>query len=312
MKKLAFVLGLAIAIFVSAQIASAAQIIDDALQVNSLKVGQQGAGGVTYFNGTIVNETTGDDGANNPVTFGDNVRIDGRIYRGATAGTTDSLSLIVNDNMEVEGSLTVGSTNVLDAINGITTISQSDLDNYMLMSTYDAAANGLVDADKLDSGIAATLVGAGTVGNTEFGFLNGVTSGIQTQLDVKQEAGGAITGDGTTTQSGMLSVVTNDSNGKTLTISEVGTIQTNAGATSGGIWNLPDASSVIGAHFTFAVVAAQNLDINPRNGDQILAGTNNSGDAVRGNDIGSMITLVSLNGSSWAASGGSGSWDDVN
>ena len=108
-KKLAFFLGLAIAIFVSAQIAQATQVIDDALQVNSLKVGQQGEGGVTYFNGTIVNETTGDDDANNPVTFGDNVRIDGRVYRGATAGTTDVLPFLINDNVEVAGSLTSNS-----------------------------------------------------------------------------------------------------------------------------------------------------------------------------------------------------------
>jgi len=111
MRKLTFFLGLAIAIFVSAQVAQATQVIDDALQVNSLKVGQQGVGGVTYFNGTIVNETTGENEADNPVTFGDNVRIDGRVYRGATPGydANDNMSFIVNDNMEVTGSLTAGS-----------------------------------------------------------------------------------------------------------------------------------------------------------------------------------------------------------
>ena len=43
----------------------------------------------------------------NPVTFGDNVRIDGRVYRGVTAGTSDSQPFLVNDNMEVAGTLTV-------------------------------------------------------------------------------------------------------------------------------------------------------------------------------------------------------------
>ena len=74
---------------------------------DSLTVGRQGAGGVTYFNGTVINNTTGTGGVNNPVTFADNVRIDGRVYRGATAGTTDTLPFIVNDNMQVAGSLTV-------------------------------------------------------------------------------------------------------------------------------------------------------------------------------------------------------------
>jgi hypothetical protein len=82
--------------------------LDGTMIVDSLKVGAQGVGGVTFFNGTIVNNTT-TSGADNPVTFGDNVRIDGRVYRGATAGTGDSLPFLVNDNMEVAGSLTIGS-----------------------------------------------------------------------------------------------------------------------------------------------------------------------------------------------------------
>lgn len=36
--------------------------------------------------------------------------------------------------------------------------------------------------------LAATDIGAGTVDNTEYGYLNGVTSAIQTQLDAKQGA----------------------------------------------------------------------------------------------------------------------------
>lgn len=83
--------------------------LDGTLQVSSLKVGAQGTGGVTFFNGTIVNNTT-TKGVNNPVTFGDNVRIDGDIYRGATIGTNDSLPLKINDNVNISGSLTLGGT----------------------------------------------------------------------------------------------------------------------------------------------------------------------------------------------------------
>jgi hypothetical protein len=56
--------------------------------------------------------------------------------------------------------------------------------------TYDA--NGLVtsgtslSASDIPSGIDATKIGSGSVDNTEFGYLNGVTSAIQTQLDGKQ------------------------------------------------------------------------------------------------------------------------------
>lgn len=76
---------------------------------DSLTVGKQGTGGVTFFNGSIQNNTT-TNSVDNPVTIADNLRIDGRVYRGATAGTSDILPFIVNDNMEVTGSLTVTGT----------------------------------------------------------------------------------------------------------------------------------------------------------------------------------------------------------
>ncbi|MFH1367026.1 MAG: polymer-forming cytoskeletal protein [Patescibacteria group bacterium] len=81
------------------------------MTVNSLKVGAQGTGGVTFFNGSIVNNTT-TAGLDNPVTFGDNVRIDGRIYRGAIAGTSDTLPVIINDNLEVAGAISASSLTV--------------------------------------------------------------------------------------------------------------------------------------------------------------------------------------------------------
>ena len=56
--------------------------------------------------------------------------------------------------------------------------------------TYDA--NGLVtagadlSASDMPTGIDAAKIGTGVVSNTEFGYLDGVTSAIQTQLDSKQ------------------------------------------------------------------------------------------------------------------------------
>lgn len=80
--------------------------------VDSLSVGKQGSGGTTAFNGSIVNTTT-TGGVGNPVTFGDDVRIDGRVWRGATAGTGDTKPFSINDNAEIAGSLTVGGLRVL-------------------------------------------------------------------------------------------------------------------------------------------------------------------------------------------------------
>lgn len=55
--------------------------------------------------------------------------------------------------------------------------------------------DGTVATEKLKDYIAATKIGNGVVDNTEFSYLNGVTSSIQTQLDGKVDlAGDAMTG----------------------------------------------------------------------------------------------------------------------
>jgi len=133
-------------------------IVNDTIRVDSAYVGNQDEGGVTFFNGTIVNSTTGDDDANNPVTFGDDVRIDGEIYRtekggdnhlkmsdtvmpttnntyslgtssnrfkdGYLAGslTTDSLTTagaITAGNITTSGSLTAGSIVTAGTVDGV-------------------------------------------------------------------------------------------------------------------------------------------------------------------------------------------------
>lgn len=63
---------------------------------NSIVIGKQDVGGVTFFNGTIVNSTIGTGGSNNPVTFGDDVRIDGEIYRSEKGGTN---ALKISDHL---------------------------------------------------------------------------------------------------------------------------------------------------------------------------------------------------------------------
>ena len=86
-------------------------IYDDDLIVNgtgifdSIRIGKQDSGGVTFFNGTIVNETTGEAGVNNPVTFGDNVRIDGTISRGETEGPGDNYPIKINDDVKIYGNI---------------------------------------------------------------------------------------------------------------------------------------------------------------------------------------------------------------
>lgn len=100
-----------------------------------------------------------------------------------TPGTTIS-STAVNANF----------TTVVDAINGgIDTVNLTNgavTENKLgdlSVATGKIQALAVSDA-KVATGISAGKIGAGTVDNTEFGYLNGVTSAIQTQLDAKLES----------------------------------------------------------------------------------------------------------------------------
>ena len=128
--------------------------VDGTMIFDSIKVGAQDVGGVTFFNGTIVNDTT-TSGADNPVTFGDNVRIDGRVYRGAIAGISDSLPFIVNDNMEVKGALTVDGNLTANGFTGDGIISTVNI----LDGTIDTAdlAGDSITPDKINGTGGANL-----------------------------------------------------------------------------------------------------------------------------------------------------------
>lgn len=89
-------------------------IFDGTGEFGSIKVGKQGVGGVTFFNGTIVNATT-NDGKDNPVTFGDNVRIDGAIQRG-TNSTGDNLNVKINDSVDVTGGVNVTGNGIFGSL----------------------------------------------------------------------------------------------------------------------------------------------------------------------------------------------------
>ncbi|MBU1177907.1 hypothetical protein KJ903_01685 [Patescibacteria group bacterium] len=64
-------------------------VVNNTVKANSAYIGSTaaGVGGVTFFNGTIVNNAVDSSGNNTiPVTFGDDVRIDGEIYRTEIGG----------------------------------------------------------------------------------------------------------------------------------------------------------------------------------------------------------------------------------
>lgn len=98
----------------------------------------------------------------------------------------------------------------------------------------------------------------------------------------------------------------------TLTATDIGGRFSNAGATGAVIFNLPEASTWIGGVIRFTVLAAQNLDVNPDNGDQILAITNAAGDALRNATIGGTLTLMAVDSTNIVVISSYGTWSDVN
>ncbi len=93
--------------------------LNGTLLVDSIKVGAQGVGGVTYFNGTIVNSTTGSNNTGNPIAIGDDLRVDGTLFRGGTQGPGDNLPLKLNDDANLYGNLTMSGGKTLD-VTGVT------------------------------------------------------------------------------------------------------------------------------------------------------------------------------------------------
>lgn len=118
--------------------------LNGSLLTDSLKVGSQGVGGVTFFNGTIINNTTDTDNNDQPVTFGDNVRIDGALYRGATAGPGDDMAFKLNDDVRVYGNLTVDPTRTITVTDvtfvGLSTADLSDVASIAMLSEGEVIA----------------------------------------------------------------------------------------------------------------------------------------------------------------------------
>ena len=98
----------------------------------------------------------------------------------------------------------------------------------------------------------------------------------------------------------------------TVSAGDAGQIYDNTGAGGAVVFNIPEASTVIGKSFTFCVTAAQNLDVNPANGDTILGLTNAAGDAIRNATLGGSITLTVLDAANIVATAYQGTWSDVN
>jgi len=140
-------------------------------------------GGTITFSGTTneieVGESSGTItvGLPNDVTIGNNLTVTGNLTVNGTTTTVNSTTIEITNSFTFEGSTADDYETVLGVIDPTAdrTINLPNVSGTVITS------GNLSDISSLD----ATSIADGSISNTEFQFLNGVSSNIQTQLDAK-------------------------------------------------------------------------------------------------------------------------------
>lgn len=142
-------------------------VVNGTGRFDSVYIGKQDEGGVTFFNGTIINTTTDTDTeAEIPVTFGDDVRIDGRIWRTEEGGdnpirVADTLVPSVNNTYDLGSS-----TYQFKDAYFTGTVTVAGLSGTGIVSSNNITDGTIATADIADSAINSVKIAAGAVTQT--------------------------------------------------------------------------------------------------------------------------------------------------
>ncbi len=142
----------------------------------------------------------------------------------------------------------------------------------------------------LASGIDATKIGAGTVSSTEFGYLDGVTSAIQTQINAKQTTDATLTALAAYNTNGLLTQTAADTfTGRTITGTANQITVTNGDGVAGNPTLSLDATlAALGTYNTNGLLTQTAADTFT---GRTITGTNNQIDVTDGNGVSGNPTI---------------------
>lgn len=128
------------------------------------------------------------------------------------------------------------------------------------------------------------------------------------EIDGAVRIDGSITGDGGDAIKGYLKSVTDDTDDEVLAITGSGGVYTNAGDGDAETYSLPDAAA--GLEYTFVVMAAQQLRIDPKAGDKIIyaAVALDNGEYLWADAVGESIHVLAVDGVNWIVTQSVGTW----